>query len=54
MYEIGMMYEIGKQRMQKFIEDAERARVLKMEDTILYRSPMEKVNLNLSSDAQCC
>lgn len=54
MYETGMLYEIGKQRMQEFIAEAERKRMLKTRDTISYWILMEKIRLNLSSDVECC
>lgn len=54
MYEIGMLYEIGKQRMQEFVVEAERKRMLKAQDTLSYGFSMENIRLDLSTDVKCC
>ena len=54
MYEIGILYEIGKQRMQEFVVEAERKRMLKAQDTLLYGFPMENIRMNPPTDVKCC
>jgi len=54
MYGIGMLYEIGKQRMQEFAEDAERRRLLKPHDMRSCEFSMEAPKWTSPSEVGRC
>ncbi len=51
---IGMLYEVGKLRMQAFVEDAERRRMLKPHHTKSCGFSMKKLRLSPFPDAESC
>ncbi|MBU7011165.1 MAG: hypothetical protein HXS46_10775 [Theionarchaea archaeon] len=54
MHEIGMLYEVGKLRMQAFVEDAERRRMFRPHYAKSCGFSMKKMRLSLFPDTKSC
>lgn len=54
MYGTGMLYELGKQRMQEFMRDSEGRRMLNSQSSKSSGLEMREIELNLAKGPGCC